>query len=744
MNSVLHWGGSPIFVRMFSSPLTILYLVFLSMSIHPAFIKRPISFLLSALIVIPLLVSTKLHAQNNAAAPNNYDVVIYGGTSAGIAAAVQAKRMGKSVVVIEPTQRVGGLTTGGLGQTDIGNKAAVGGIAREFYRDVKTYYQKPEAWKWQAKEEYQSEGQSRSSANEETMWTFEPHVALKIYQDWIQRNAIPVVYGERLDRGKGVAMTRSIPWRILRIQMESGKAFTGRVFIDATYEGDLMAAANVDYIVGREPNAKYDETLSGVQTARAIHHQFVDGVDPYVVAGNPSSGLLPFVESEPPLPDGSGDKRLQAYCFRMCMTDHPENRIPFHKPEGYIEQWYELLLRNFEAGEKRTPLSIGRMPNRKTDTNNNFGFSTDFIGQNYDYPEATYEQRKKIAARHLLYQQGLMWTLANHPRIPEHIREAVSKWGMCKDEFNEGNGWQEQLYIREARRMISDYVMTQHHCQGRETATVPIGMAAYTMDSHHVQRHLSPDGKVRNEGDVQVGGFAPYPIDYRSIVPQEKQCSNLLVPICLSASHMAFGSIRMEPVFMVLGQSAATAAAQSIDQNVSVQNIDTVKLNERLLADKQVLEWTGPRPAPRPVGLEPGKLPGIVIDDLNAKRTGFDSMGTTVGPFVGTFYRHDANVEKGHQTIQFDIKLDKSGTYEVRLAYSPFNNRATNVPVKIRHAQGESLVTVNQQKPASIDKLFEPLGKFSFEAGKEYSVEVSNAGTDGFVIADAIQVVAAE
>ncbi|MBL8888866.1 MAG: FAD-dependent oxidoreductase [Planctomycetaceae bacterium] len=519
------------------------------------------------------------------------DVVIYGATSGGIAAAIQVKRMGKSVILIEPSNHLGGLTTGGLGQTDIGNKAAIGGVSREFYRRVKKYYQNEAAWKWQARSDYRSIGQSASSAEEDTQWTFEPHVALKIYQDWLKEMDIAVVMNQRLDRRAGVALSKAIPATILSITMESGETYHGRQFIDATYEGDLMAAAGVQYTVGRESNDTYGETLNGVQTKLAVHHQFVTGVDPFIVPGDRNSGLLPFIDPNPPPIDGSGDQRLQAYCFRMCMTDHPENRIPWSKPEGYVDQWYELLLRNFEAGERRVPLSIGLMPNRKTDTNNNFGFSTDFIGQNYDYPAATYERREEIVAQHRLYQQGLMWTLANHPRVPAEIRAEVARWGLCRDEFEAGQGWQDQLYIREARRMVSDLVMTQHHCQGREVASDPVGLAAYTMDSHHVQRHVTADGLVRNEGDVQVGGFSPYGIGYRAMVPKADQCGNLLVPVCLSASHMAFGSIRMEPVFMVLGQSAATAAVQALEQQVPVQNINLEQLRARLLADGTVLEW---------------------------------------------------------------------------------------------------------------------------------------------------------
>ena len=522
-----------------------------------------------------------------------HDVVVYGGTSSGVVAAVQARRMGKSVVLIEPSHRLGGLSSGGLGQTDIGNKAAIGGLARQFYQAVREHYASPAAWKWQRREEYMDSGQTRTAAGEDAMWTFEPSVALKIFETWVKDHQVEVVYGERLDRRSGVALTRSIPWRILSVRMESGRTFRGRMFIDATYEGDLMAAANVSYTIGREANSVYGETLNGVQTRYAKYHQFAPVVDPYAEKGNPASGLLPFIDPQGPGPEGAGDRRVQAYCFRMCLTDHPDNRIPFRKPAGYDPLWYELLLRNFEAGEAGMPWINSAMPNRKTDTNNRTGFSTDFIGQNYEYPEATYDERERIVARHRLYQQGLMWTLANHPRVPEHIRREVARWGVCKDEFREGDGWQDQLYVREARRMVGGYVMTQHNCEGRRKVDDPVGLAAYGMDSHHVQRYVDANGYVRNEGDVEVGGFSPYPVSYRSIIPKANQCSNLLVPICLSASHIAYGSIRMEPVFMVLGQSAATAAAQAIDEAVPVQRVDGETLRRHLLADHQILEWAG-------------------------------------------------------------------------------------------------------------------------------------------------------
>jgi ribulose 1,5-bisphosphate synthetase/thiazole synthase len=558
-----------------------------------------------AVLILACVVAAAVPAR----AQDAYDVVVYGGTSAGVAAAVQVKRMGHTVVIVEPTGRLGGLSSGGLGQTDIGSKAAIGGVSREFYQRVKKHYADDAAWTWQKRSQYKDGGQTTTAAGEDAMWTFEPSVALKIFDDLVSENQIPVRYNERLriypsraadaprapepaiDRRLGITKEGD---RIVSIHLESGRTIGGKMFIDATYEGDLLAAAGVSYTIGRESNGQYDETLDGVQVANAKNHQMRPGVSAYVKPGDPASGLLPFIDPTGPGRDGATDKRIQSYCFRMCLTDVPENRIPFAKPEGYNALDYELLLRNIEAGEKSMWINSA-MPNRKTDTNNRTGVSTDFIGQNYDYPEASYEERAKIAERHRRWQQGLMWTLANHPRVPEAMRQSFARWGTCKDEFNEDgagkDGWQQQLYVREARRMISDLVMTQHHCQGQETAADAVGLAAYGMDSHNTQRYVDKEGNARNEGNVEVGGFTPYPVGYKAIVPRKSEAANLVVPVCLSATHIAYGSIRMEPVFMVLGQSGATAACQAIEASVAVQDVDLAKLHERLLADGQVLAW---------------------------------------------------------------------------------------------------------------------------------------------------------
>lgn len=657
-----------------------------------------------------------------------YDVVVYGGTSAGVIAAIRVAEEGKSVVVVEPSRHVGGLTTGGLGATDIGNKGAIGGLSREFYRRVGRHYADDDAWKFQSPDDYVSRRQSRG---EEEMWTFEPHVAERILLDWIEEAGVPVLYEQRLDLQSGVEMDAG---RIVAIRLESGLHLAGRVFIDATYEGDLMAVAGVSYHVGRESNDTYGETLNGVQVRNAVSHQFIKSVDPYVRPGDPSSGLLPGVHGDDPGRDGEGDHRVQAYCYRLCTTDVPQNRRPWPKPEGYDPLRYELLLRNFEAGDHRVPWNPVWLPNRKTDTNNNYAFSTDNIGMNYDYPDGDYATRAEIIAEHVRYQQGLMWTLANDPRVPSEVQEHFRRLGLARDEFVDNDNWPHQLYVREARRMISDYVMTQHDCQGRRIVDDAVGLAAYTMDSHNVQRYAR-DGRVWNEGDVQVGGFHPYPIAYRSIVPRAEECSNLLVPVCLSASHIAYGSIRMEPVFMVLGHSAAAAACLAIEGGTDVQEVSIARLQDVLRKEGQVLQWTGPKRKPP---IEAASLPGVVVDDADAELIGLWGGSAAIPGYVGYRYRHDGDEQKGDLRAIFRPNLNEAGTYEVRIAYSANPNRATNVPIAIVAADGTHHATVNQrQKPE--DGVFQSVGRYRFGAGDRGCVIISNEDTDGYVIVDAVQ-----
>jgi len=523
-----------------------------------------------------------------------YDVVVYGGTSAAVVAAVQAQRMGKTVVIVSPDRHLGGLSSGGLGFTDTGNKAVIGGLSREFYHRVWRHYEQPSAWTWQKREQYGNRGQGTPAIDRDqrTMWIFEPHVAEKVFEDLIREHTIPVHRNEWLNRASGVRKNGA---RIVSITMLSGKTYRARMFIDATYEGDLMAAAKVDYQVGREAQSTYGEKWNGVQTG-VLHHRHHFGVlpttiSPYVVPGDPSSGVLPRISTEPPGEYGHGDKKIQAYCYRYCVTDHPDNRMPFVKPDGYDPRQYELLLRVYQAGWRETFDKFDPVPNRKTDSNNHGPFSTDNIGFNYDYPEASYERRREILKEHERYQKGWLYFVANDPRVPEDVRVAMRRWGLPKDEFTDNGGWPHQIYVREARRMIGTFVMTEHELMKRRPTPDSVGMGSYGIDSHNVQRYITPDGSVQNEGDIGVRLDSPYEIAFGAILPKRGQADNLLVPVCVSSSHIAFGSIRMEPVFMVLAQSAATAAVLAIDAGVAVQDVPYARLRERLLKDGQVLEY---------------------------------------------------------------------------------------------------------------------------------------------------------
>ena len=661
------------------------------------------------------------------------DLVIYGGTSAGVVAAVQAARMEKSVILIEPTRHLGGLTTAGLGYTDTGNKAVIGGVAREFYQRVKAHYDRRESWKHQDPSEFPG-----YRPDDDAMWTFEPRVAEAILEKMLREVAdgVRVVRQTQLDRRSGTTMRDG---RIVSIRMKDGTLFVGEYFIDATYEGDLMVAAGVSYTIGRESNAKYGETLNGVQKRGNIHnHRFIVPVDPYVVPGDPSSGLLPRVHAGDPGKDGAGDRRLQAYCYRMCMTRVPENRVPFRKPEGYDERQYELLLRNFEAGDVRLPLSIRWVPNGKTDTNNMGAFSTDNIGMNYDYPEASDEEREAILREHRLYQEGLMWTLTHHPRVPEKIRNEMAQWGLAKDEFVDNDHWPHAIYVREARRMVSDYVVTELDCRRVRVVKDPVGMGSYNMDSHNVQRYVTKEGTVQNEGDVQVSPGGPYLISYRAIIPRKTECTNLLVPVCLSSSHIAYGSIRMEPVFMILGQSAATAAALALDSGkIPVQQVNYAMLRARLVADRQRLELDLNRYPPSR-WLAPQSLPGVVVDDLAARFEGPWRRSSSIRPFVGAGYHALSDADVSDARAVYSARL-KDGVYEVRLSWSASGNRAARLQVEIESADGVKRVTVDQRRRPKIDGLLEPLGRFRFQSDRPAEVRLLVKEAGGYVIADAVQ-----
>lgn len=521
-----------------------------------------------------------------------FDLVVYGGTSAGVAAAVQASRMGRSVVLVAPERHLGGLSSSGLGYTDTGDKAVIGGLAREFYHRIWLHYESPVAWKWQQREDYGNQGQGTPAVDGEqrTMWVFEPHVAVKVFENLIAEHSVDVRRDEWLDRENGVVLQDG---RIRSITTVKGSTFTGSAFIDATYEGDLMAAAEVSHRVGREGTAAFGEEWAGVQKdARHHRHHFPEGVDPYLVPSDPSSGLLPRISPEPPGENGHGDRRIQAYGFRMCLTKAPGNRVPFARPADYDPQQYELLLRVLDMGWRETFRKFDPIPNAKVDMNNHGPFSTDNIGMNYAYPESSYEAREQIVWEHASYQKGLFYFLANDSRVPRDVQDEFAQWGLARDEFADNGNWPHQIYVREARRLDGKFLMTEHECLAKQEVPEPVGMGSYVLDSHNVQRYVTDEGFVQNEGDIGVRPLRPYGIAYGSLTPKREEVTNLLVPVCVSSSHIAYGSIRMEPVFMILGQSAATAAAIAIRHGIPVQDIDYAELRARLTQDGQVLEIT--------------------------------------------------------------------------------------------------------------------------------------------------------
>jgi len=507
--------------------------------------------------------------------PPLYDIVVYGDSPGAVTAAIAAKRQGRSVIHINPTRFLGGMSASGLGATDfLGQRSTFGGIASEFYDGIAAAYGK------------------------DYVRSFEPHVGQREFDKLIADAEVPVVFSEELDRQSGVRMDGK---SIASITTLSGKTYRGKMFIDATYVGDLMAAAGVSYTVGREAESQYGEDLAGVRrgdTKPRIHYtqedkdHFIKNVDPYITPGDPNSGLLPLVNRIENLTNGQGDRKIQAYNYRLCLTTDPELRIPIEKPAGYREIDHELLLRNFEAGDHRLPALVEPLADKisKVDWNSMHAVGNDYGGANWEYPEASFAKRREIESAHQTYTRGFLWTLSNNPRVPSAIREQVSAYGLPRDEFTDNDGWPYMLYIREARRMISDYVMTQHDCEGKRTIRDPVGLASFGMDSHVVQYYVNEEGYARRDGTIWRVPPRPYGISYRAITPRKGECENLLVPVCLSASHVAHGSIRMEPVFMVLGQSAATAAGVALDDDISVQDVDYAALRELLAADRQICQ----------------------------------------------------------------------------------------------------------------------------------------------------------
>ena len=638
-----------------------------------------------------------------------YDICVYGGTSSGVIAAYSAAMQGKTVVVVEPGHRAGGLSSGGLGQTDIGNKQAVEGLSLDFYRRVGQHY------------------------GELEKWIFEPKVALGIFNDYIERGGVDMLYGHRILR----ADKHGTRIESIRLQ-DTGKPLGRTVvrakqYIDSSYEGDLMARAGVSYVVGREGNDLYGETWNGVHMRPT--HQFPDGVDPYVIKGDSTSGLLWGISDGTLAPEGSGDDKVQAYNFRICLTDEAGNSLPIERPADYDPARYELLLRLIEArgsDDLNSYIFMSHMPNRKTDINNNGGFSTDMIGMNHHYPEASYRQREKIFDEHLSYTLGLLYFLGHDERVPETMRREMLRWGLPKDEYTDNGHWTPQLYIRESRRMVGEYVATQADCENRTTVEDGVGMAAYTMDSHNCQRIvIHKDGKamVKNEGDVQIGIGSPYPVSYRSITPKREECTNLLVPVCLSASHIAYGSIRMEPVFMVLGQSAAKAACLAIDNNTDVQKIDVAQI-QRMYDEDPLLD---------------GTAPDILVDDTAVEPAAGSQWRrvNTYGGYGPSLYMLEPTARAEALRYPFSVKRD--GRYTLYTYYSKRGGMSKLSQLTVFDGAEHKRITIDYDAVTIHGQTsgeWVSLGEYDLRAGTSGYVEFDNGGeVTGTLYADAVLVV---
>ncbi len=660
------------------------------------------------------------------------DVAVYGGTPAGVTAAIQAARMGKKAILISFDRHVGGMTSGGLTASDLGKKESIGGLALEFYSRL-----------------------GRKS-------NFRPSEAESLYRKMLEEAGVRVVLTRPLDAADVT------DGHITAIRLLTGETAQAEVFVDATYEGDLLAAANVSYRVGREPASAYGESLGG-QWQRISWkgvYQFCDlPLDPYVVPGKPQSGLLPEIAPEKPGNPGEGDCKVQAYNFRMQLTNGA-GKISFPKPRGYDLGRYALLARFLHVDPRiqwglnytTRPMTDGPVQVRNGDSNNAGSFSSDYVGGNYRWPDGTYEPgsftelppprrglrmplrelytlRERIFQDHVSYQQGLMYFLANDPRVPDELQKRVNTFGLDPNEFPQTGHWPHQLYVREGRRMVSAYVITQANCQSTTTVTDSVGLASYPMDSHFCQRVVvQRDGKttVRNEGGFGHGCPKPYPISYRAIVPKKAECENLLVPVCLSASHVAYGSIRMEPVFMILGQSAGTAAAIAAEEGGAVQDVDYGELKARLEKAGQRLQW---QPPPAELAKP---LPGLVMDDSAAKTIGGWQSGT-LRPVSGTAYLHDGNNGKGEKSVTFEMDVPTPGRYRVKLLYVANPNRSTKTPVVVSVGTMAKEMLVNQRKSAGGGS---DLGTFDIQ--DSVTVTVANRDTDGYVIADGVQLLTAE
>jgi len=673
-------------------------------------------------------------ATTRADAPQQHDLIIYGGTPSGLIAAIAAIRENPelSILLIEPSRWIGGVVTGGLSRTDKGREEIIGGITREYFERAKAI-----------------------GGKDTPMWYAEPRHNLTAFEQLVTEcgDGLAVITKHHLT---SVEKDRT---RIVGITLDDGSTHHAKFFIDASYEGDLMAQAGVRYIVGRESRDQYDEPLAGFTPMPVRPHnastmgavcKCLGGDAPHFIHGTPvaidafdANGelLAGVVRAAPALKPGDADGLTQAYNFRLCVTQREDIFVPFPKPQRYDPGRYELLLRlikSYPTVRFGRLVHLGAIANGKYDLNAQGLFSTDYAGGNTDYPDGDPETRAAIYQDHVDYVQGFLWFLGHDPRVPRELRDEVGTWGLCADEFTDNGHFSHALYVREARRMVGEYVMRQQDTWTDITKPDSVAMGSFILDCHIVQRIVTGDGTVADEGSFQDSPTRPYQIAYRSLLPKRAECENLLVPVCLSASHIACCSIRMEPVYMSLGHASGVSAAMALRAAPDAPSAHTVPvkvLQKKLREQKAVLHLEGLADL-----ITVDKLSGIVVDDRDATFVGTWGHSSFGEPVEGTA-SHDGNGDKGEKSARFEIDVPKSGRYEVRFAYAQSSNRASAAPISIEHAEGTAETTIDQRKTPEHDKLFTTLGTWKFTTDKTAVITVRNDNTDSFVSVDAVQLI---
>ncbi len=679
-------------------------------------------------MILPRLLCLLLASSLPASAASEADVIVYGATPGGFCAAIAAAREGARVLLLEPTVHVGGVNTGGLSFSDSNQtvRSTVLGLFEE--------------WHLRIEKDYQERGVElpyQVSVKDHTHWTYEPHVAARVTQAMLDEAGVQVLTRRVLKSADKDGA------HITRLATSDGD-FTAKVFIDATYEGDLMAAAGVSWTIGREGRREYGESFAGKQ---------------YPKSKMPLSGLdedgrpLPLITTTDAGAEEEGDKNVMVYSFRLCVTKDPAIRVPFSRPANYDPARFEVVRRYFALAKNPTLLwDLYPLPGNKFDANNGIGkqFSMGLVGACNGWSEADEAGRAAIWEAHKQYTLELYHFLTTDPAVPEHLRQQMSELGLCRDEFPGNGHWSPQLYVREGRRMIGEFVVSQKDIIEQPEKPDAIVVSSFPIDSHDCQRVGTAEFVV-NEGtimpvrmDGRRHGY-PYHIPYRAITPRAAECSNLLVPVALSCTHVGISSIRVEPTWMILGQSAGIAAAMSAGENIAVQKLSYPALRERLLARGQVLDLPvlpdlPPAPA-TPVSIDPKTLPGIVLDDAQAELKGPWSRSSNFKPHIGGGYLHDDRRADGRSAAVFRFRAPKSGSYELRMAYSAHETRATNVPLTIASGGRAIALTADQTRPLPAGEPFRSLGTVELDAAGETTITLGNTGTDGFVILDALQLI---